>query len=603
MAGIDVITQTGLNTTKQTFNQADFPTPAGVQFNKKQRDYQLFPEEYFTSTDVQIYFNDVYMDEMTGLSFQLNELTDQIFGYASNTWDYHARGRRIVQGQFRIAFKEAGYLWTVLDHLGQMGADSTTHLAWLMNDEKRNIYNGYNVAPKRSFGQVLENIEDIFYRNHSDPTAKLADVSGTKKETVHFDWLKSGGKMDYKDKDGASKYANVTTHFDKKGAISQLQHWLKNIGRDGQTFDIPKHPLNWQMFYKGDTWYKQTKPDSWTGYDASKDKAAAKRTVSANNVPALFNNKFITVDHLAWAKATNTAFSVPKPNSGDWYVMMRFAPESKHGHIQHHVIDERLSGHSWYERELQMAINRYPGNLNTFWMGSPDKKIKYDGRYGSGPVGAIRLLQQIAGYNDGSNGYWVTHQTKQHLEMGLEVNGVYDFPTKMAVYLFQQAMSTKGLLPKSKVTGEVDYETMMLMTYERDVAYTVEGASLYKPEELYEGRMAMYEQEVWGRSFVDNAESVRKQESFFYRGRGYKDDHGRKYTDPLHQKGFDIYINYGPLSQYVRSKLFAISHDVSFNTTVKAIRNVQIYDVQQVLDPNTGQCIEEVYLFYAKDLD
>lgn len=603
MAGFDVITQTGLNTTKQVFDQRDYPTPTGVQFKKKQRDYQLFPEEYFTSTDCQIYFNDVYMDDMTGLSFQLNEVTDQIFGYASNTWDYHARGRRIVQGQFRIAFKEAGYLWAVLDHLGQMGGDSTTHLAWLMNDEKRNIYNGFNGAPKRTFGQVLETIEDIFYRTHSDPTAKLADSTGTKKEKVYFNWLKSGEKMNYKEKDSTARYANVTTHFDKKGAISQLQHWLKNVGYQGQKFDIPKHPLKWQKHYKGDTWYKQTKPETWTGYDDIHDKKQPKRTVSANSVPTLFKNDFIMADHAKWAKDTGTSFARPQPNAGDWYVMLRYAPRTAYGVQMHHVIDERLSGHSWYERELQMAINRYPGNLNTFWMGSPDKKIKYDGRYGSGPLAAIQLLQQIAGYNDGSNGYWVTQQTKDHLEMGLEVNGVYDFPTKMAVYLFQQAMATKGLLPKSKVTGEVDYDTMMLMTYERDVTYTIEGASLYKPEELYEKRMAMYEQEVWGRAFVEDAETVRRQESFFYRSRGLKDDHGKKNTDPLQQKGFDIYINYGPLSQYVRSKLFAISHDVSFNTTVKAIRNVQIYDVQQVLDPNTGQAIEEVYMFYARDLD
>lgn len=581
------------STTKQMFDPRDYPTPVGVQFNKKQRDYQLFPEEYFTSTDCQVYFNDVYMDDITGLSFQLNELTDQIFGYASNTWDYHARGRRIVQGQFRIAFKEAGYMWTVLDHLGQMGGDSTTHLAWLMNDETRNIYNGFNGAPKRTYGQVLENIEDIFYRNHADQSAKKPDTSATRKETITFDWDVKSTTMQLGESDSTARHKNRKERYGTTGAVTQLQKWLQNKG-----YGFASKKFNWSKHYGNDVWYTDKglgANSAWSGNEAH-DKKASKKNGNGKPVlsSTLFNNPWIK-------KATGTK---PTATSGDWYMIARYVPESGHsGYTKHKAVANASSGHSWNERELQEAFHRYPGELDGIYTGASDGGLEYDGRYGSGPTGAIRVLMNIAGYDDGSKGYWVSQKTKDYLEMGFAVNGKYDFPTKLAVWIFQDDMAKKGKLKSTQVTGKVDYDTMMLMTEEVDVAYTVEGASLYKPEELYESRMAMYEKEVWGRAFVDNAETVRKQESFFYRGRLSETDSSIRYTDKLVQKGFDIYINYGPLSQYVRSKLFAIAHDVSFNTTVKAIRNVQIYDVQQVLDPNTGQCIEEIYMFYAKDLD
>ncbi|MNG35723.1 hypothetical protein D3C84_1225340 [compost metagenome] len=41
---------------------------------------------------------------------------------------------------------------------------------------------------------------------------------------------------------------------------------------------------------------------------------------------------------------------------------------------------------------------------------------------------------------------------------------------------------------------------------------------------------------------------------------------------------------------------------VSFNSTIKAIRNVQLTGVTQVIDAS-GQAVEEIYEFIAKDLD
>lgn len=257
--------------------------PKGVLYNKKQTEYQLFPEEYFSSADCYVYFNDVWLDELTGLTFELREVVRPIYGYSSNTWDYVARGQRYVQGQFSIAFKEAGYMWTILDHIGQLGTNVKAGIGYLLNEDK-------GALPSKTVGNILERIEDTLDRNHG------------------------------------------------------------------------------------------------TGEEASSS------------------------------------------------------------------------------------------------------------------------------------------------------------------------------------------------------------------------RMTMYEKEIWGRPFVEDAEAVRKQDSFFYRTRK-RENFKEGVTQALFQDGFDIYINYGPFPQYIQSKLGKIGNDITFNSTVKAIRNVQITDVSQMIDATTGEPIKEVYSFIAKDLD
>ena len=96
--------------------------PIGVTYKWQEGniDYQLFPEDYFSGADVYLYFGDIWAEEVISLEFVLSEQVLPIFGYASYTWDYVTRGARMVTGQFRIAFKDSGYLYSILDHIGQL---------------------------------------------------------------------------------------------------------------------------------------------------------------------------------------------------------------------------------------------------------------------------------------------------------------------------------------------------------------------------------------------------------------------------------------------------------------------------------------------------
>lgn len=62
----------------------------------------------------QIYIGDVFVDEITSISYTLRQSKTPIYGYASQLFDTTSRGQVIVQGQFTINFKEQGYLWAIL---------------------------------------------------------------------------------------------------------------------------------------------------------------------------------------------------------------------------------------------------------------------------------------------------------------------------------------------------------------------------------------------------------------------------------------------------------------------------------------------------------
>lgn len=132
-------------------------TPQGITYiNNRAYEYQIFPEQYFTGSDVTLYFGDTWVDDVTGIEFTLYEEVTPIYGYASRTWDYVSRGKRLVNGTFRIAFKESGYLYTIFEHLGQLGDKTQPELAHMLAGEE---------TPKW-VGKCNDTIEDILTRYH-----------------------------------------------------------------------------------------------------------------------------------------------------------------------------------------------------------------------------------------------------------------------------------------------------------------------------------------------------------------------------------------------------------------------------------------------------
>ncbi len=70
--------------------------------------------EYFSGAQAALYIGDVWVDEVTTISYVRRQSKVPLYGYASQLFDMTAKGQVIVQGQFSINYKEQGYLWAIL---------------------------------------------------------------------------------------------------------------------------------------------------------------------------------------------------------------------------------------------------------------------------------------------------------------------------------------------------------------------------------------------------------------------------------------------------------------------------------------------------------
>lgn len=492
--------------------------------NPLQAQYQYFPEEYFTGADVAVYFGDTWVDEITGMQFTLQENVRPIFGYASRTWDGVARGSRVVQGQIRIAFKEAGYLYTIMDHLGQLKAKAKPRMAYLMGGEKvpnwvAGVKDNIESTLERWNGglEEIRQVEEEFLDEYEWPTLTVGATDATHPNTKG---RKRGG-------------ASGTQYI---GAVSQLQDRIKSI------YPMAAVSFNWKA--KGSV---PTHPNVLKYHGYPTDYFMIQTW--ANGKPILSAKDFVG------------NYKKDDPQIKDLVLRLM-----KFDEIADYVKKEGISiDHMVYGDNLRMAVAKF---------------------------------LEIAGINDGSQGRWVSSKCKAALEQGFNVDGKFDVPTRMAVRAYQQKY---GL----GITGIVGDETRKHMSPKGkrkvDKMVSVAPASgKVSPSGQPEPRFRKYEQEIWGRASSANIDHTNR--TYFY-----PDTHTLEGGAYLRKNGFDIYINYGAYAEHVIRWKGQMAGDidadpVSFNTTIKAIRNVQLTGVTQVMDAS-GQPVEEIYQFIAKDLD
>jgi hypothetical protein len=76
--------------------------------------------EYFSGAQALIYIGDILVDEITSINFRIQQDRSPIYGYASTFFDDVSEGTKLVIGSFSINFKEAGYLWLILNRYQHM---------------------------------------------------------------------------------------------------------------------------------------------------------------------------------------------------------------------------------------------------------------------------------------------------------------------------------------------------------------------------------------------------------------------------------------------------------------------------------------------------
>jgi hypothetical protein len=75
----------------------------------------IYNIEYFSGSQVAIYIGDVMVDEVTSMQFSVRQNKQPLYGYADTLFRTVSKGQVLVQGSFTINFKEAGYLWLILN--------------------------------------------------------------------------------------------------------------------------------------------------------------------------------------------------------------------------------------------------------------------------------------------------------------------------------------------------------------------------------------------------------------------------------------------------------------------------------------------------------
>jgi hypothetical protein len=85
-------------------------TPKNTFYNNtaKDREHNIYTEEYFGGSDCFIYIGKTRYDNISALQFQVRETVKPIYGYASRIYDDLAVGTRIVQGVIKVPVKNRG---------------------------------------------------------------------------------------------------------------------------------------------------------------------------------------------------------------------------------------------------------------------------------------------------------------------------------------------------------------------------------------------------------------------------------------------------------------------------------------------------------------
>ena len=75
-------------------------------------------KRYFSSIDAEVYFGDVFIDDIHHIQYEVVEKVLPIYGFNSHTFDVLMNGVRIIQGEFTINFTKSGWLLDIISALG-----------------------------------------------------------------------------------------------------------------------------------------------------------------------------------------------------------------------------------------------------------------------------------------------------------------------------------------------------------------------------------------------------------------------------------------------------------------------------------------------------
>lgn len=144
--------------------------PKDISFNNasKNRNHNIYTEEYYGGADTFIYIDD-NIEDISALSFEIRETVKPIYGYASRIFDDLAVGTRIVQGVIKVPVKNEG-------PADRLTTNNNSGYNELVNEGSINVPDWvYKYNPLNS-DEVYAANNNIKYENVNTNRARIANV-------------------------------------------------------------------------------------------------------------------------------------------------------------------------------------------------------------------------------------------------------------------------------------------------------------------------------------------------------------------------------------------------------------------------------------------
>lgn len=172
--------------------------------NKNRKNYLSYPYDYFTGSNARIFFNQVWVDDIVTIQYSMQQNKAPIFGYSSQQFDVVAKGQIMINGNFTIAFKEAGYLNIIYNTIKGLKTDNK-------GKNKKDILNYW-----LSKGEPIEKIVDKLYMAGADQD--FEDLSEALEDFVWGNFGVRGNKITRPD-EFDYKTGNLGEGIDAKGTF------------------------------------------------------------------------------------------------------------------------------------------------------------------------------------------------------------------------------------------------------------------------------------------------------------------------------------------------------------------------------------------------
>lgn len=119
----------------------------------------IYNAEYFSGAQVAVYIGNVWVDEITSITYEVSQRRTPLYGYADQLYRDLAVGQVLVTGSFTINFKESGYMFLILNEYRKMQNGNTSLMI------EKSPFNIDNTADRNNISQIMRGETSAFQRN------------------------------------------------------------------------------------------------------------------------------------------------------------------------------------------------------------------------------------------------------------------------------------------------------------------------------------------------------------------------------------------------------------------------------------------------------